>query len=111
MSHWAELDENNVVIRVLVGSNEEQDEGKAFFESLGGTWVQTSYNGKIRKRFASIGSFYDSKNDCFIDPKPYDSWILNTETMDWEAPIEIPKDGKKYNWDEKLGVWVEAKII
>jgi hypothetical protein len=70
MSHWAEIDETNTVIRVLVGDNNESDEGKAIIESLGGTWVQTSYTGKIRYNFAGIGYTYDSIDDAFIAPIP-----------------------------------------
>jgi hypothetical protein len=72
MSHWAELDENNVVIRVLVGDNNEPDEGKAFFESLGGTWIKTSYNAAtngFRKNYAGIGCTYDAQRDAFIPPR------------------------------------------
>lgn len=73
MSHFAELDENNKVIRVLVGDNNDPagDEGYSWFiNNLGGTWVQTSYNGKIRYNFAGIGYSYDDKADAFIAPKP-----------------------------------------
>ena len=86
MSHWAEIDENNLVIRVLVGDNSEADEGEAFMNSLGGTWVKTSYNGNIRKNFAGIGFAYDKNLDAFIPPKPEDEneWILNQETCEWE---------------------------
>jgi hypothetical protein len=64
MSHWAEIDENNIVLRVLVGDNNEPDEGEAFMNSLGGTWVKTSYNGNIRKNYAGIGYTYDPTNDA-----------------------------------------------
>lgn len=70
MSHWAEIDENNKVIRVLVGDNNEPDEGEAFMNSLGGTWVKTSYNAKIRYNFASVGFTYDPIDDAFIAPMP-----------------------------------------
>ena len=69
MSHWAEIDDNNIVLRVLVGNNNEADEGEAFMNSLGGKWVKTSYNGTIRKNFAGIGYTYDSTRDAFIAPK------------------------------------------
>jgi hypothetical protein len=85
MSHWAEIDENNVVIRVLVGDNNEPDEGEAFMNSLGGTWVKTSYNATIRKSFAGIGFTYDADRDAFIAPKPITGkWILNETTCTWE---------------------------
>ena len=85
MSHWAEIDDNNLVIRVLVGNNNEPDEGQAFMESLGGTWVKTSYNSNIRKNFAGISFTYDADRDAFIPPKPeIGEWNLNEETCLWE---------------------------
>ena len=105
MSHWAEIDENNIVTRVLVGNNSEPDEGEAFMNSLGGTWVKTSYNGNIRKNFAGIGMHYDAQRDAFIAPKPFDSWVLNEETCQWEAPIPYPTDGVMYAWDEATTDW------
>jgi hypothetical protein len=68
VSHWAEIDSNNKVIRVLVGDNNEQDEGKGFMNSLGGTWIKTSYNGSIRGKFAGPGDLYDEASDTFITP-------------------------------------------
>jgi hypothetical protein len=105
MSHWAEIDENNIVLRVLVGNNSEPDEGEAFMNSLGGTWVKTSYNGNIRKNYAGIGMSYDAERDAFIAPKPYDSWILDEETCRWEAPVAYPTDGIMYGWDEETTNW------
>jgi hypothetical protein len=105
MSHWAEIDENNIVLRVLVGNNSEPDEGEAFMNSLGGTWVKTSYNGNIRKNYAGNGYLYDAERDAFIAPKPYDSWILNEETCRWEAPVAYPTDGMMYVWDEETTDW------
>jgi len=105
MSHWAEIDENNIVLRVLVGNNSEPDEGEAFMNSLGGTWVKTSYNGNIRKNYAGIGMSYDAERDAFIAPKPYDSWILDEETCRWEAPVAYPTDGIMYVWDEETTDW------
>jgi hypothetical protein len=105
MSHWAEIDENNIVLRVLVGNNGEPDEGEAFMNSLGGTWVKTSYNGTIRKNYAGIGYSYDQERDAFIAPQPYASWILNEETCQWEAPVAYPTDGMMYVWDEETTDW------
>ena len=105
MSHWAEIDENNTVLRVLVGNNSEPDEGEAFMNSLGGTWVKTSYNGNIRKNFAGIGYTYDAGRDAFISPKPYESWVLNEETCQWESPVPYPTDGVMYQWNEELADW------
>lgn len=105
MSHWAEIDENNIVVRVLVGNNSEPDEGEAFMNSLGGTWVKTSYSGSIRKNFAGIGMSYDEERDAFIAPKPFPSWILDEETCRWEAPVPYPTDGIMYSWDEETTDW------
>ena len=105
MSHWAEIDENNIVLRVLVGNNSEPDEGEAFMNSLGGTWVKTSYNGNIRKNYAGIGMSYDAERDAFIAPQPYPSWILDEETCRWEAPVAYPTDGMMYVWDEETTDW------
>ena len=90
MSHWAELDATNRVIRVLVGDNNEPDEGKATMESLGGTWVQTSYNGTIRYNYAGIGYTYDPIDDAFIAPMPecgHDELTLNSQKR-WECSNE-----------------------
>ena len=89
MSHWAEIDETGLVLRVLVGDNNEPDEGQAFIESLGGTWVKTSYNGKIRKNYAGIGYTYDPDRDAFIPPKPDKSIGFNEETCQWIMPEVI----------------------
>jgi hypothetical protein len=103
MSHWAKLD-NNIVVEVLVGPN-YGDEGEAFFNALGGTWVKTSYNGNIRKNYAGIGFNYDAARDAFIAPKPHESWLLDEDTCRWKAPIEYPTDGLMYEWDEELINW------
>jgi hypothetical protein len=87
MSHWAELDQNNIVIRVLVGNNNDPDEGETFINSLGGTWVKTSYNGKIRYNFAGIGFTYDPIDDAFIAPMPncgHEELLLNNQKR-WEC--------------------------
>lgn len=118
MAHYARLDENNVVQQVIVVANkdtadangvEKESIGAAFCERLlGGTWVQTSYNGKIRKNYAGIGYTYDTALDAFVPPKPYPSWLLNSETAQWEAPVPMPTDGAMYSWDEAAGNWVAA---
>lgn len=72
MSHWAEIDKDNKVTRVLVGDNNQSDEGEAFMNSLGGTWIKTSFNANIRGKFAAIGDIYDKEQDVFVaqlDPK------------------------------------------
>lgn len=108
MSHFAEIDANNIVIRVLVGDNSLPDEGKSWFETnLGGTWIQTSYNATIRKNFAGIGFTYDAALDAFIPPQPYPSWILDESVCQWAAPQPYPTDGKNYEWDEPTLSWLE----
>ena len=119
MSHFAELDENNVVKRVIVvankdtadaDGNEKESIGVAFCQKLlGGNWVQTSYNGSIRKNYAGIGYTYDTTLDAFVPPKPYPSWVLNSDTAQWDAPVPMPTDGKKYSWDEASQSWVETE--
>jgi hypothetical protein len=109
MSHFAELDENNVVLRVLVGDNNLPNEGYDWFvENLGGTWVQTSYNATIRKNFAGIGFTYDEELDAFIPPKPYESWTLNETTCRWQSPVPYPQDGRIYQWNEEDLIWDEV---
>jgi hypothetical protein len=104
MSHWAQIDDNNIVTQVLVGPN-YGDEGEAFFNALGGTWVKTSYNGNIRKNYAGIGYTYDEDRDAFIAPKPYNSWLLDEDTCQWQAPVPYPTDDLMYEWDEELTDW------
>ena len=88
MSHWAEINDAGIVLRVLVGDNNEPDEGQAFMESLGGTWVKTSYNGKIRKNYAGIGYTYDANRDAFIPPKPNNATGFDENTCQWIVPID-----------------------
>ena len=83
MSHWAEIDKTGLVLRVLVGDNNEPDEGQAFMESLGGTWVKTSYNGNIRKNYAGAGYTYDADRDAFISPKCHNEAVLDEATCRW----------------------------
>ena len=110
MAHWAEIDENNIVTRVTVGSNDDSDEGYQWLiDNLGGTWVKTSYNGNIRKNFAGIGDTYDPIADHFFAPQPYPSWILNEDAI-WQAPITMPvEEGKFYAWDEESLSWIEVR--
>ena len=88
MAHWAELDDDNKVIRVLVGSNDEPDEGYQWLiDNLGGRWIQTSYNAKIRFNFAGIGYSYDPVDDAFIPPMPecsHETLLLN-DLKRWEC--------------------------
>lgn len=89
MSHWAEVDETGLVLRVLVGDNNEPDEGQAFMESLGGTWVKTSYNSRIRKHFASVGFTYMGAIDAFVPPKCHDEATLNLDSCLWECENSV----------------------
>ena len=110
MAHFAELDQNNVVLRVLVTDNNFPNEGYDWLvESFGGVWVQTSYNATIRKNYAGIGYVYDSERDAFIAPQPFASWTLDEETCRWEAPATKPDDGKFYTWDEETTTWKEVE--
>ena len=119
MAHFAELDENNVVLRVIVVANEDTADGDgnevealgiAFCQNLlGGTWVQTSYNDNIRKQYAGIGYTYDPNADVYIRPEPFPSWSLD-ENHDWQPPTPHPDDGKPYSWDEDTTTWVEIEI-
>jgi hypothetical protein len=113
MSHWAELDDNNVVLRVTVGDNNDPngDEGYQWLiENLGGVWVKTSYNATIRKNYAGIGFTYDAVRDAFIPPKPFNSWSLNEATCQWQAPVAYPTDDKDYKWNEETLSWDEVII-
>lgn len=106
MSHFAEIDQNNIVIRVLVGDNNLPNEGYDWFvENLGGTWVQTSYNGNIRKNYAAIGFTYDPERDAFIPPQPFESWSLDENTCLWQPPTPYPTDGFTYFWNESELAW------
>lgn len=105
MSHWAELDDNNLVLRVTVGDNRDPDEGFAWLtENLGGRWMKTSYNGNIRARFAGIGYTYDATRDVFIAPQPFPSWTLDDATTEWMPPVPIPPGA--WVWDEPTLQWV-----
>ena len=117
MAHFAELDENNIVLKVIVVHNNEllDDEGQenevkgvGFCASLFGhsNWVQTSYNSNIRKQFAGIGFTYDDVNDVFVAPQPYPSWSLD-ENHDWQPPTPMPEDDNLYTWNEETQTWDE----
>jgi len=117
MAHFAQLDENNLVTRVIVVHNNEcldangvesETVGVAFcMRLLGGVWKQTSYNANFRKNYAGVGYAYDHDRDAFIPPKPYPSWVLNKQTCLWDAPVAMPQDGKRYQWDEATTSWIE----
>jgi hypothetical protein len=107
MAHFAQLDENNVVLQVIVVSDEHEANGEQWcHEFAGGRWKQTSYNGRIRKNYAGIGYTYDEQRDAFIAPKPYPSWTLNEETCQWQSPNPHPNDDYRYRWSELLSIWI-----
>ena len=122
MAHFAEIDKNNIVIRVIVVDNEvitkdgEEIEqlGIDFLEGLFGhsSWVQTSYNGKFRKSYAGVRDRYDKDQDAFIPPQPFPSWIWNVEQGYWEAPVECPEITKTtyQRWNEETTSWEEVDI-
>lgn len=112
MAHFAEIDNNNIVTRVLVVDNSLEHRGADFLSNdlgLGGTWIQTSYNNNLRKQFASVGYKYDAEKDIFIAPQPYPSWSLDNN-FDWQPPTPMPHEGR-WNWDEEIGNWVEATAV
>ena len=113
MSHFAQIDENGTVIQVLVIEQDVIDTG-AFGDPA--SWIQTSYNTRagqhvlggtpLRKNYAGIGFTYDAVRDAFIPPKPFNSWVLNEDTCQWDSPISMPNDGKQYRWDEATTSWL-----
>ena len=122
MSHFAEIDENNIVIRVLVIDQENIDTGNW---GSPGTWIQTSYNTKggvhyapetntpdggvaLRKNYAGTGHTYDATRDAFYAPQPYPSWTLDDDTCIWNAPVAWPDDDKFHTWDEENTQWEEV---
>lgn len=121
MAHFAEIDENNIVTRVLVVGDDQEHRGQEFLADdlgLGGTWLKTSYNTQagvhtlggtpFRKNYAGIGYTYDFERDAFIPPKPFASWVLNEDTCNWNAPVPMPvEEGKFFTWDEDSTSWVE----
>jgi hypothetical protein len=121
MAHWAEIDENNIVLRVLTGNNDDSNEGYDWLiQNLGGTWIKTSYNTHggvhygddgspaLHKNYAGIGYGFDGIG--FFAPQPYPSWTLDPETYYWQAPVPYPNDGKNYVWDEATLSWVEVQL-
>ena len=133
MSHYAEIDENNVVTRVIVAEQPVIDSGALGEPS---NWIQTSYNTRggvhytpnsttcrdgcnssgpsssapdggvaLRKNYAGKGFTYDKDRDAFISPKPFESWVLNEDSCCWEPPVPYPADKKSYLWDENSKTW------
>ena len=121
MAHFAEIDENNIVKRVIVAEQDFIDSGTVGNSS---NWIQTSYNTKggihytpnsinrepdggvaLRKNYAGIEYIYDNNKDAFYASQPYLSWSLNEDTCQWESPIPCPDDGSNYNWNEENQSW------
>lgn len=119
MSHFAKLDENNNVIFVTVGRQEDDGKENELSARTGDVYKQTSYNTRggvhllggtpLRKNYAGIGYTYDPARDAFIPPKPFDSWVLNEDTCLWGAPTPYPMDGGFYTWDEPTQTWTPVE--
>ena len=128
MASFAKLNSENIVItvvsvvnEVLKDSNgiEQESIGIEFLRTLynepNAIWKQTSYNTRdgvhnnggtpFRKNHAGIGFTYDSQRDAFISQKPYNSWVLNEQTCNWDAPISKPQDNNRYIWNEQTLLW------
>ena len=119
MSHFAEINNDNIVQRVIVADQDFIDSGAV---GDANNWVQTSYNTRggvhyapnsntsdegvaFRKNYAGVGYTYDESRDAFIGPKIFPSWNLNEDTCQWEAPVAFPDDGKMYIWNEENVTW------
>lgn len=117
MAHYAQLDEKNIVVQVIVGVDEPHDGEAIYAEATGQVWKKTSYNTfagehllggtPFRKNYAGIGYTYDPNRDAFIPPQPYFSWVLNEQTCHWDCPVPMPINEKQYAWDEQTRQWVE----
>ena len=121
MAHFAELDENNVVLRVVVVNDDYEADGENWCnEKFGGKWKQTSYNtmanvhyngGKpFRKNYAGEGFTYNEALDGFIPLQPFNSWIVDEDTCQWKAPVDMPADGKFYGWNEETQEWYLEEV-
>ena len=120
MGNFAKLDDQSIVVDVIVVNNDTLDNlpfpesepvGVAFLTDWSGgytNWKQTSYNANFRKNYAGVGYTYDPVLDAFIVPKPYPSWLLNTNTCQWVPLTPYPSDGNMYTWDEATQSWVEV---
>jgi hypothetical protein len=120
VAHFAEIDENNIVIRVIVIDNAEISDGEGGDDEAAGiavcrhhcgedtNWVQTSYNNNVRLRFAGGGMLYDTVHDTFRAPNaPAPSWTLSETTGDWEPPT--PQPDHAYYWDEDTTAWLQPE--
>jgi hypothetical protein len=118
MAHFAQLDENNIVIQVIVAGDEYESTGEQLYaETVGGVWKRTSYNtvcgthrnGGIpfRGNYAGVGFKYDETLDAFIPPKPFESWVLDQSIFNWVPPIPVPDASSAWIWDEETLSWIE----
>jgi hypothetical protein len=115
MAHYAFLNNDNIVTEVIVGKDEteliEGSDPETYYGNFRGqVCKRTSYNNNIRKNYAGIGYTYDSDLDAFIPPKPFNSWVLDEETCQWEAPVAYPTDGFTYTWNEADTDWELANF-
>lgn len=118
MAHFAQIDDNGIVIQVLVI---EQDMVNTGLWGDPNKWIQTSYNTQagvhrqggtpLRKNYAGIGYTYDRERDAFLPPKPFNSWILNEDSCTWDPPTPHPDDSKVYRWDEDHLIWEEVEML
>jgi hypothetical protein len=113
MAHFAEIDSDNKVLRVLVVDNTQEHRGQEFLADdcgLGGTWIQTSYNSNFRKNYATTDGYYNPIADAFYGPQPFASWTLD-DAYQWQSPTPMPIDGKRYYWDEDELSWKEIAAL
>ena len=132
MSHFAKLDENNIVTFVTVGRQEDDGKEEELIARTGDVYRQTSYNTyggvhysydsegnrfpsedqskAFRFNYAGIGYTYDEERDAFVPPKPFESWVLDESTCVWVAPVAHPEDGESYTWDEESLSWVVVPV-
>ena len=104
MRFFAEIDKDGVVQRVIVAEPDFIDTGGVGDPKL---WIETSHNKNFRKNYAGVGFTYDKVRDAFYEAQPYDSWILNEDTCQWDAPVSYPDDDKEYNWNKDTQAWDE----
>lgn len=121
MAHFAELDENNLVINVIPTSDEFELTGEQLNQQVtGNVWKRTSYNTvsgyhskggtPFRGNYAGIGFTYNETLDAFIPPKPFNSWMLDESIFNWVPPIPVPDASSAWMWDEEAQLWIEPPI-
>ena len=109
MAHFAEINENNIVVRVIVVDNFQEHRGQEYLSQdlgLGGTWIQTSYNANFKNKYAAIGDVYEEARDVFYPQQPFSSWMQGVDYR-WYPPTPYPEDGLSYDWDEDSQQWIE----